>query len=101
MMPAETIPAARSFRVEVRDGVATALLDVPGEPVNTLSEEVGDELIEVLSALGHPFAATGARMILTALRELSRRGGQHALLTICAAGGIGAALVLDGPDAAA
>ncbi|HET9596636.1 MAG TPA: acetyl-CoA C-acyltransferase FadI [Anaeromyxobacteraceae bacterium] len=50
-------------------------------------------------ALGHPFAATGARMILQTLRELSRRGGRHALLTVCAAGGIGAALVLDGPDA--
>jgi acetyl-CoA acyltransferase len=46
-------------------------------------------------ALGHPFAATGARMILQTLRELDRRGGQHALLTVCAAGGLGAALVLD------
>ncbi|HEX9288234.1 MAG TPA: acetyl-CoA C-acyltransferase FadI [Anaeromyxobacteraceae bacterium] len=52
-------------------------------------------------ALGHPFAATGARMILQTLRELARRKGAHALLTVCAAGGIGAALVLDGPDAAA
>jgi acetyl-CoA acyltransferase len=52
-------------------------------------------------ALGHPFAATGARMILQTLRELGRRGGQHALLTICAAGGLGAALVLDGPDVVA
>ncbi|MFL5263395.1 MAG: acetyl-CoA C-acyltransferase, partial [Anaeromyxobacteraceae bacterium] len=50
-------------------------------------------------ALGHPFAATGARMILQTLRELGRRNGAHALLTVCAAGGIGAALVLDGPDA--
>ncbi len=49
-------------------------------------------------ALGHPFAATGARMILQTLRELGRRNGSHALLTVCAAGGIGAALVLDGPD---
>jgi acetyl-CoA acyltransferase len=51
-------------------------------------------------ALGHPFAATGARMILQTLRELGRRKGAHALLTVCAAGGLGAALVLDGPDAA-
>ncbi len=50
-------------------------------------------------ALGHPFAATGARMILQTLRELGRRKGAHALLTVCAAGGIGAAVVLDGPDA--
>jgi acetyl-CoA acyltransferase len=46
-------------------------------------------------ALGHPFAATGARMILQTLRELGRRGGQHALLTVCAAGALGAALVLE------
>jgi acetyl-CoA acyltransferase len=46
-------------------------------------------------ALGHPFAATGARMITQTLRELGRRKGQHALLTVCAAGGLGAALVLD------
>jgi acetyl-CoA acyltransferase len=50
-------------------------------------------------ALGHPFAATGARMIVQTLRELGRRKGAHALLTVCAAGGIGAAVVLDGPDA--
>jgi acetyl-CoA acyltransferase len=52
-------------------------------------------------ALGHPFAATGARMILQTLRELGRRGGAHALLTVCAAGGLGAAVVLDGPEASA
>src|SRR5512133_2073412 len=51
-------------------------------------------------ALGHPFAATGARMILQTLRELARRGGSHALLTVCAAGALGAAVVLDGPAVA-
>lgn len=50
-------------------------------------------------ALGHPFAATGARMLHQAARELSRRKGAHALLTACAAGGLGAAVVLDGPEA--
>ena len=46
-------------------------------------------------ALGHPFAATGARMIVQTLRELGRRKGQFALLTVCAAGALGAALVLE------
>ena len=46
-------------------------------------------------ALGHPFAATGARMILQTLRELSRRQKQYALLTVCAAGALGAAMVLE------
>ncbi|MBX3211135.1 MAG: acetyl-CoA C-acyltransferase FadI [Labilithrix sp.] len=46
-------------------------------------------------ALGHPFAATGARMIHTVLRELRRRKGQFGLATACAAGGLGAAVVLE------
>jgi acetyl-CoA acyltransferase len=46
-------------------------------------------------AIGHPFAATGGRMILSTLRELKKRQGQYALLTLCAAGGVGAAVVLE------
>lgn len=46
-------------------------------------------------ALGHPFAATGARQIGQVLRELRRRGGRRALCTACAAGGLAAALVLE------
>ena len=46
-------------------------------------------------ALGHPFGATGARMIHQVARELRRRNGQYALLTVCAAGAMGAALVLE------
>jgi len=46
-------------------------------------------------ALGHPFAATGARQISQTLRELRRRGGQYALCTACAAGGLGAAMILE------
>ncbi len=46
-------------------------------------------------AIGHPFAATGARQITQTLRELKRRGGELALCTACAAGGLGAAMVLE------
>lgn len=46
-------------------------------------------------AIGHPFAATGARMVTTVLRELNRRGGRYGLATACAAGGLGAAVVLE------
>jgi acetyl-CoA acyltransferase len=46
-------------------------------------------------ALGHPFGATGARMITTMANELHETGKQHALLGICAAGGLGAAAVLE------
>lgn len=48
-------------------------------------------------SLGHPFAATGARQIMQALKELTRTGGQFALCTACAAGGLGAAMVLEAP----
>jgi len=46
-------------------------------------------------AYGHPFGATGARVIVQTLNELQRRGGGLALTTACAAGGIGAAMVLE------
>lgn len=46
-------------------------------------------------AYGHPFAATGARMITQTLNELRRRGGGLGLNTACAAGGLGVAMVLE------
>jgi len=46
-------------------------------------------------AYGHPFGATGARIIVQTLNELKRRGGGLALTTACAAGGLGAAMVLE------
>ena len=46
-------------------------------------------------ALGHPFGATGARMVTTMANELHRTGKETALLGICAAGGLGAAAVLE------
>ncbi|HZH04079.1 MAG TPA: acetyl-CoA C-acyltransferase, partial [Myxococcaceae bacterium] len=46
-------------------------------------------------ALGHPFAATGARVVTQALNELRRRNLNTALCTVCAAGGLGAAVVLE------
>jgi acetyl-CoA acyltransferase len=49
-------------------------------------------------AIGHPFAATGARMVTTVLHELKRRGGKFGLATACAAGGLGAAVVLEAAE---
>ncbi|MEY8772666.1 MULTISPECIES: acetyl-CoA C-acyltransferase FadI [Erwinia] len=60
--------------------------------------EVDEEKFNVLGgsiAYGHPFAATGARMITQTLHELRRRGGGLGLVTACAAGGLGAAMVLE------
>jgi len=44
-------------------------------------------------AIGHPFGATGARITTTLLNELARRRGQFGLMTVCAAGGMGFAMV--------
>ncbi|MGY5956091.1 acetyl-CoA C-acyltransferase FadI [Kosakonia sp. BK9b] len=60
--------------------------------------EVDESKFNVLGgsiAYGHPFAATGARMITQTLHELHRRGGGFGLVTACAAGGLGAAMVLE------
>ena len=46
-------------------------------------------------AYGHPFAATGTRMITQMLNDLNRRGGGTGLLTACAAGGLGAAMIVE------
>jgi acetyl-CoA C-acetyltransferase/acetyl-CoA acyltransferase len=46
-------------------------------------------------ALGHPVGASGARLVLTALKELRRRNGRRALVSACVGGGQGAALWLE------
>jgi acetyl-CoA acetyltransferase family protein len=46
-------------------------------------------------SLGHPVAATGARMIVTLIHELSRRGGGVGVASMCAGGGMGSATVLE------
>jgi acetyl-CoA acyltransferase len=46
-------------------------------------------------AIGHPFGATGARVVMQLLYELRRRGGNLGLVTVCAAGGVGFAAVLE------
>ena len=46
-------------------------------------------------SIGHPFGATGARMVTTMANELARTGKETALLGICAAGGLGAGAVLE------
>jgi acetyl-CoA acyltransferase len=46
-------------------------------------------------AIGHPFGATGGRILTTLCNELTRRGGQFGLMTVCAAGGMGHAMVIE------
>ena len=46
-------------------------------------------------ALGHPVGATGARLVLSSLKELERRQAKRALVSLCVGGGQGAALWLE------
>jgi acetyl-CoA C-acetyltransferase len=50
-------------------------------------------------ALGHPLAATGVRLTLTAARELQRRGGRYAVVSACIGGGQGMALLIENTQA--
>jgi len=67
-------------------GRAQAIGEVDWDKLNVLGGSL---------AYGHPFAATGARMITQTLHELRRRGGRYGLTTACAAGGLGAAMILE------
>jgi acetyl-CoA acyltransferase len=77
--------ASKPFNDRYRGGAAP-LGEVPDDKLNIYGGSV---------SLGHPFGATGARQALTMSRELDRRGKGTALITQCAAGGLGAALVLE------
>jgi acetyl-CoA acyltransferase len=48
------------------------------------------------SALGPPFGATGGRLVTTLAREMARRGAALGLVSVCAQGGLGSAIVLEG-----
>jgi acetyl-CoA C-acetyltransferase len=48
-------------------------------------------------SLGHPVAATGARMLVTLVHELRRRGGGIGVAAMCAGGGMGSATVIEVP----
>ncbi|HJM58502.1 MAG: acetyl-CoA C-acyltransferase [Planctomycetes bacterium] len=49
-------------------------------------------------ALGHPIGATGARIVVTLLHELARRGGTHGLASLCISGGMGLAAAFHRKD---
>ncbi|HEX2724043.1 MAG TPA: acetyl-CoA C-acyltransferase FadI [Gemmatimonadaceae bacterium] len=69
-----------------RAGFSTPVGEVDQSRLNVMGGSI---------AIGHPFGATGARITTTLLNELSRRGGQFGLMTVCAAGGLGFAMVVE------
>jgi acetyl-CoA acyltransferase len=69
-----------------RAGLSAPLGAVDRDKLNVLGGSI---------AVGHPFGATGARITTSLANELKRRDGQFALMTVCAAGGLGFAMVLE------
>ena len=63
-----------------------ALGEIPNEKLNVNGGGI---------ALGHPVGASGARLVLTALKELRRRHAKRALVSLCVGGGQGGALWLE------
>jgi acetyl-CoA acetyltransferase family protein len=60
--------------------------------------DIDPELVNISGSgcsLGHPIAATGARMVTTLIYDLQRRGGGIGVASMCAGGGMGAALVIE------
>jgi len=80
--------ASKGF-AEVRLGKSKAVGEIDQDNFNIYGGSL---------SLGHPFGATGARMVTTMANELASTGKETALLGICAAGGLGAAAVLEAVD---
>lgn len=87
------IPAGEADIVEINEAFAVQTLavqrelgDVPHDRLNVNGGAI---------ALGHPVGASGARLVLTALRELRRRQKSRALVSLCVGGGQGTAAWLE------
>ena len=64
--------------------------DAVGHPDVDLINVMGGSL-----SIGHPFGATGGRLTITLLNEMARRDVEFGLITVCAAGGMGFAMVME------
>jgi len=99
--PVEAVPRAMARanltladmdRIEMNEAFASQVvavsraLGLPGDRTNVNGGAI---------ALGHPLGASGARLVGTVLRELSRSSGRYGLATLCVGGGMGAAMVVE------
>lgn len=83
--------------VEINEAFAAQVLAVLRKLKTAGIGEISDDRLNVNGgaiALGHPVGASGARLVLTALKELRRREKRDALVSLCVGGGQGAALWL-------
>jgi acetyl-CoA acyltransferase len=83
--------------IEVHEAFAAQVLsNLQGWAAN--GWEINEDIINVMGgsiAIGHPFGATGGRLVTTLANEMARRDVQFGLVSICAQGGMGFAMVLE------
>ncbi|WP_375482329.1 thiolase family protein [uncultured Mycobacterium sp.] len=99
--PIAAIPKALDLAGRTLDDVALfEINEAFAAQAIACSRELGldEEIVNVYGSgisLGHPIAATGARMLTSAVYELRRRGGGIGVLSMCAGGGMGSAMVIE------
>jgi acetyl-CoA acyltransferase len=69
-----------------RAGYSRALGEIDPARINAMGGSI---------AIGHPFGATGARLITSCCHELTRRDGQFGMISVCAAGGMGHVMIIE------
>jgi len=83
--------------IEVHEAFASQVLsNLQGW--RALGWEINEDIVNVMGgsiAIGHPFGATGGRVVTTLANEMARRDVQFGLVSICAQGGMAIAVVLE------
>lgn len=86
---AQVLSNLRGFESQIwaeRAGFSSPVGEVDRDRLNVMGGSI---------SIGHPFGATGSRITVTLLNELRRRDKQFGLMTVCAAGGMGFAMVVE------
>jgi acetyl-CoA acyltransferase len=86
---AQVLSNLRGFESQMwaeRAGFSSPVGEVDRDKLNVMGGSI---------SIGHPFGATGSRITVTLLNELRRRDKQFGLMTVCAAGGMGFAMVVE------
>jgi acetyl-CoA acyltransferase len=101
MRDVELMEMHEAFAAQVLSNLHALASDEFAEAELGRSKAVGHPDVDVINvmggsiAIGHPFGATGGRVTLTLLNEMARRDDELGLVTVCAAGGMGFAMVLE------
>ncbi len=101
MQDVDVVDMHEAFAAQVLSNLQAFASDAWAKEHLDRDQAIGEIDPEILNpyggsiSLGHPFGATGARQVLTMANELVRRDKGTALITQCAAGGLGAAVILE------